>query len=297
MRTAKGCVAALGTFDGVHLGHKKVISKAAAFAKKTGLPCIVVTFHPHPKSVVNPLRKPLLLTTVEERAMLMNELGINAMAVLTFDKELENTGYKDFARKTLKDRFKARAVFIGRDYAFGRGREGNPFKLKKLGVSMGFLSFPVADKELAGTPVKSTLIRTLLREGHFSRAIRLLGHPYMIAGTVVPGYGRGRELGYPTANVKTESDKLIPKSGVYAGEAVINGKKFDCVVNIGSRPTFGARDITVEAHLLGFDGDISGRNITLFLKRRLRDEKKFKSVKALIRAIKADIGRVRPRRG
>lgn len=296
MRISKGCVAALGTFDGVHLGHKKVISKAVAFAKKQGLPCVVVTFHPHPKSVVNPLRKPLLITTIEERAILMNELGIDAMAVLTFDKKLENTGYKDFAKKALKGMFKARAVFIGRDYAFGRGREGNPFKLKKLGSSMGFLSFPVADKELAGAPVKSTLIRTLLREGHFFRAVRLLGHPYMIAGTVVPGYGRGRELGYPTANVRTDKDKLIPKSGVYSGQAVVNGREFNCVVNIGSRPTFGARDITVEAHLLDFDGDISGKNIVLFLKKRLRDEKKFKSIKALIRAIKNDIGSVRPRR-
>lgn len=296
MRISKGCVAALGTFDGVHLGHKKVISKAVAFAKKQGLPCVVVTFHPHPKSVVNPLRKPLLLTTIEERAILMNELGIDAMAVLTFDKKLENTGYKDFARNILRDRFKARAVFIGRDYAFGRGREGNPLKLKKLGASLGFLSFPVADKELSGAPVKSTLIRTFLREGLFFRAVRLLGHPYIMSGKVVPGYGRGRELGYPTANVSTEDDKLIPKNGVYAGNALVNGKKFDCLVNIGSRPTFGARDITVEAHLLHFDGDISGMDITLFLKRRLRDEKKFKSVKALIRAIKADIGRVRPRR-
>ncbi|MFA5104301.1 MAG: bifunctional riboflavin kinase/FAD synthetase [Candidatus Margulisiibacteriota bacterium] len=287
----KGSVAALGTFDGLHLGHKKVILAAARFAKRKKLPCVVVTFDPHPKSVVNPLRKPLLLTTVDERAGLVKKLGADMLAVIRFDKKLENTSYRDFAKKVLAQVFKSKAVFIGQDYAFGRGREGDPYKLRKLGGSLGFKVFPVADKELGGEPVKSTLIRTLLKEGEFARAMRLLGHPYMVQGTVVKGYGRGRELGYPTANIKTGKEKLIPKSGVYAGEAEVFGERYLCAVNIGTRPTFNGKGVAVEAYLIGFRKDITGENISLFLTKRLRDEKKFKTVKELIEVIKRDVAR------
>jgi riboflavin kinase / FMN adenylyltransferase len=288
----KGSVVALGTFDGVHLGHKKVITLAARYAAKKDLPCIIVTFDPHPKTVVNPLRKPLLLTTVKERAELAKELGAGMLAVVKFDKKLANTGYADFTNKYLAGIFKAKAVFIGYDYAFGRGREGNASKLKKMGAPLGFSVFSVPDKKLGGVPVKSTAIRALLKEGEFARALRLLGHPYIIEGTVIPGFGRGKELGYPTANIKTGREKLIPLSGVYAGTAIVSGKTFPCAVNIGSRPTFGANDMTIEAHLIGFARDITGEEITVSLKKRIRGEKRFASVKNLIKAIRSDVSLV-----
>lgn len=296
----KGSVVALGTFDGVHLGHKKVILQAVRCAAKKDLPCIIVTFDPHPKTVVNPLRKPLLLTTVKERAELAKELGADMLAVVKFDKKLANTGYADFTNKYLAGIFKAKAVFIGYDYAFGRGREGNASKLKKMGASLGFSVFSVPDKKLGGVPVKSTAIRALLkdgppagRQGKFSRALRLMGHPYIISGRVVPGFGRGRELGYPTANILTVKDKLVPRSGVYIGEADVSGSRHKCVVNIGNRPTFGANDMTIEAHLKGFDRDISGREITVSLEKRIRGEKKFATVKDLIKAIRSDVARLK----
>lgn len=289
----KSSVVALGTFDGLHLGHKKVISSAVRYAKRKMLPCIVVTFDPHPKSVVNPLRKPLLLTTVEERGALVKELGADMLAVIRFDKKLGDTSYRDFAEKVLAKAFKARAVFIGQDYAFGRGREGDVFKLKKLGCALGFKAFPVADKELDGEPVKSTLIRTLLKDGEFSRALRLLGHPYVVKGIVVAGYGRGREMGYPTANIEAGKGKLIPKSGVYAGEIKVGGRTYKCAVNIGSRPTFGAKDITVEVHIPGFSRNLNNIGVSVLLFRRLRDEKRFKTVKELIHAIKSDVARLK----
>lgn len=289
----KSSVAALGTFDGVHLGHRKVILSAVRLAKKKRLPCVVVTFDPHPKSVVNPSRKPLLLTTVDERAGLVKELGADILAVIRFDKKLGDTSYRDFAKKILAGVFRARGIFIGKDYAFGRGREGDPYKLKKLGLKLGFKAFPVVDKELGGQPVKSTLIRTLIKDGEFSRAINLLGHPYVINGTVVAGFGRGRELGYPTANIKTCREKLIPKSGVYAGKIEIRGRRYKCAVNIGSRPTFGAKDITIEAHIPGFDRNLMNKRVVLYLTKRLRDEKRFKTVKDLIKAIKRDVARLK----
>ena len=289
----KNSVVCLGTFDGVHLGHKKVISTAVRYAKRKKLPCIVVTFDPHPKSVVNPLRKPLLLTTVEERACLVKKLGADMLAVIRFDKKLENTSYRDFAKKILAKVFKARGIFIGNDYAFGRGREGDPDKLKKLGRALGFKVFSVADKKLDGEPVKSALIRALLKEGEFARALRLFGHPYVIKGTVVAGYGRGRELGYPTANIKPGKEKLVPKSGVYAGEIEISGRRYKCAVNIGTRPTFNAKGVAIEAHVINFHKNILGKNIVLFLAKRLRDEIKFKTVKELIEAIKRDVARLK----
>lgn len=289
----KGSVVALGTFDGVHLGHKKVILQAVRCAAKKDLPCIIVTFDPHPKTVVNPLRKPLLLTTVKERAELAKELGADMLAVVKFDKKLANTGYADFTNKYLAGIFKAKAVFIGYDYAFGRGREGNASKLKKMGAPLGFSVFSVPDKKLGGVPVKSTAIRALLKDGMFARALRLLGHPYVIEGTVIPGFGRGRELGYPTANILTVKDKLVPRSGVYIGEADVSGKRHKCVVNIGNRPTFGGNDMTIEAHLKGFDRDISGREITVSLEKRIRGEKKFATVKDLIKAIRSDVARLK----
>lgn len=291
----KRSVVALGTFDGVHLGHKKVILRAVSYARKRRLPCIVVTFDPHPKSVVNPMRKPLLLTTVEERAALVKGFGADMLAVVKFRRKLADTSYEQFAKRYLSAIFKAAGVFIGYDYAFGRGREGNADRLKKLGRSLGFKVFAVADKKSGGSPVKSTHIRALIKDGAFAEALRLLGHPYMIEGTVVPGFGRGRELGYPTANIKTSCDKLIPKSGVYAGRAEVSGIPYRCVVNIGTRPTFAATDVTVEAHLIGFCGNIRGKEIVLFLGKRMRDEKRFGTVKELIRAIGRDVARLEHR--
>lgn len=288
----KSSVLALGTFDGAHLGHKKVISSAVRFAKRKKLPCIVVTFDPHPKSVVNPARKPLLLTTVEERAHFVKQLGADMLAVVRFSKSLGDTSYRDFTKKVLAKVFMARAVFIGQDYAFGRDREGSASKLKKLGSSLGFEVFPVADKELGDVPIKSTTIRALVKDGEFARALSLLGHPYAIKGVVVAGYGRGRQLGYPTANIKVSKEKLVPKSGVYAGEIEISGRRYKCAVNIGSRPTFGTKNVTIEAHIPGFDRNLRGKEVCLFLVRRLRDEKRFKTAKELTAAIKRDVARL-----
>ncbi len=286
----KSTVVALGTFDGVHLGHKRVISKAVEAAKKKRIPCVVVTFDPHPMSVIHKDKDVLLLTDLEERACFISELGVDYLVVIKFDKRLENTTYKKFAEKYLSGYLRAVHVFAGNDYTLGRNKEGNIPKLRKLGLGLGFAVTGVTDKIENGRIVKSTLIRSLLKEGNFGHAVNLLGHPYLIKGTVVRGYGRGRELGYPTANIEVCGNKLRPKSGVYCGDAVISGRKYKCVVNIGSRPTFNAKDITIETYIIGFNRDITGKDISVFLTKRLRDEKRFRTVRDLIRAIKKDVG-------
>jgi len=286
----KSSVVALGTFDGVHLGHKRVISKAVEAAKKKRIPCVVVTFDPHPMSVIRKDKNVLLLTDLEERAYFISELGADYLVVIKFDKKLENTSYKRFAEKYLSGYLRAAHIFAGNDYTLGRNKEGNISKLRKLGLELGFAVTGVTDKIENGRIVKSTLIRSLLKEGNFGHAVSLLGHPYLIKGKVIRGYGRGRELGYPTANIEVCDDKVRPKSGVYCGDAVISGKRYRCVVNIGSRPTFNAKDITIEAHIIGFHKDITGQDISVLLMKRLRDEKRFKTVRELMRAITKDVG-------
>lgn len=286
----KSSVAALGTFDGVHLGHRRVISTAVEFAKKKKMPCVVVTFDPHPMSVVRKDRDVLLLTDLEERAHFISQLGADYLVVIKFDKKLENTSYRQFAKKYLSGYLRAMHVLAGNDYTLGRNKEGNISKLKRMGLELGFAVTGVTDKIENGRIVKSTLIRSLLKEGEFAHAVNLLGHPYLIKGKVVRGYGRGRELGYPTANIEVCDNKVKPKSGVYCGYAVISGKKYKCVVNIGSRPTFNAKDVTIEAHIIGFNRDITGEEMSVFLTKRLRDEKRFKTVCDLMRAIAKDVG-------
>jgi len=288
----KSSIVAIGTFDGFHLGHKKVIGSAVFFGKNNNVPSVVLTFDPHPQSSIWPERRVKLLSTVEERACLIGSLRPDLLMVAKFGKAFRRLPYNKFVKDVLVKRLKVRHVFAGKDYAFGKGKEGNLAKLKKLGKQLGFGVTGVADKKEAGRAVKSTHIRGLLEAGEFSHALDLLGHPYLICGKVVKGRGRGALLGYPTANIEVPNDKLLPKDGVYACRVIVKGKKHKGVVNIGKRPTFNEKDRTIEVFILNFRSMIRGQKICLLLEKRLRSEKKFKNINTLIEAIGKDIKRI-----
>ncbi|MDD5382446.1 MAG: bifunctional riboflavin kinase/FAD synthetase [Candidatus Margulisbacteria bacterium] len=285
----KGCVAALGTFDGVHLGHQKVIKSAVNYANKSGAASLVITFDPHPQQQIVPERGLKLLTTLKEREELFCGLGVDGVVVFRFNKKLQDLSYEKFIRKYLVDRLGVRKVFVGFDYAFGKGRLGDVSLLRRLGRKYGF-EVGVIPPVVAGLrPIKSSRIRELVSRGEFARAVKLLGHPYQISGRVVKGSGRGAGLGFPTANLKLDRHKLIPAHGVYAG--LVGSKK--CAVNIGARPTFGAEQTRVEVHVLGAKQNLRGKPLKIVLTARLREEKQFADVAELKEQIRRDIYRIK----
>ncbi len=282
-------VVALGTFDGVHLGHRKVIKAVIRYARRINAHSAVITFDPHPQEVVVPERGLRVLTTLKEREELFCGLGVDSVCVINFTRDLQNLSYDKFVERYLVRRLWVRWVFVGYDYAFGRGRSAGTGQLKRLGRKFGFGVTVVPPVKTGKHIAKSGKIRDFLSRGEFASAVRMLGHPYRITGKVVRGAGRGRKLGFPTANLKVDPCKLIPSQGVYVG--FVDGKK--CVANIGSRPTFGADHSVVEVHILNFNKNIKGKTIKVDLFYRLRDEKQFSDVKDLRRQIKKDIARAR----
>ncbi|MGB9613244.1 MAG: bifunctional riboflavin kinase/FAD synthetase [Candidatus Margulisiibacteriota bacterium] len=282
-------VVALGTFDGVHLGHKKIIEAAVSFGRKIKSHTAVLTFDPHPQEIVAPQRGLRKLTTLREREDLFVGLGIDAVVVFRFTHHLQKLTPREFVKRYLVDRLGVRWVFVGYDYAFGRKRLGGVAELKKLGKEFKFGVTVIPPVKVEGQIVKSGKIRQLLAEGKFKEAIKMLGHPYRLVGKVVRGAGRGKLLGFPTANLKVDPAKLLPAHGVYVG--YVDGKK--CVVNIGSRPTFGVDHSLVEVHILNFNQKILGKELRVDLFSRLREEKQFSDVAALCAQIRKDIARAR----
>lgn len=282
-------VIALGTFDGVHRGHQLVIKRTVQAAKKIGAKALVVTFDPHPQQVIVPQRGLRLLTTLKEREALFCALGIDRTAVIRFNERLRRLSEEEFVKKYLVEGLKVRQIFVGYDYAFGKGRSGGVAELRRLGQKYGFSVKVISPVKVGKRTVKSSLIRELISQGEFNRAVKLLGHPYQIEGRVVKGTGIGKGLGFPTANLSISPQKLIPARGVYAGRF----GKYRCAINIGGRPTFGGGNETIfEAHILHFHGRLRGQRVALTVERRLRDEKQFSDVAELKKQIARDISRI-----
>jgi riboflavin kinase / FMN adenylyltransferase len=282
-------VVALGTFDGVHLGHRQVLLRAGKEAKKIGAHSAVITFDPHPQEIVAPGRGLRLLTTLPEREELFCALGIDSVIVFRFRKQLQQLTSAEFIKRYLVDKLGVRGVVVGYDYAFGRGRQAGVEELRRLGRQYSFKVAVVPPVKRGHHLAKSGKIRELLSSGDFNGAVRLLGHPYRITGRVTRGDGRGTRIGFPTANLKVDPRKLIPAEGVYFGQ--VNDRK--CLVNIGSRPTFGRGKSQIEVHLLNFRGNLRGQTIAVDLSRRFRAEKQFADVDELVAQIKKDIARAR----
>jgi riboflavin kinase/FMN adenylyltransferase len=281
---------AVGTFDGVHRGHQALLSAARDQAGRRHGRVVVLTFEPHPARVVSPERAPSRLMTLEQKAEMLEASGVDVLAVLPFTHALAEKSADEFARLVLRDCLRAEEVVVGQNFRFGRGRAGGFPDLERLGAELGFQSLGVPPVLHEGQPVSSTRIRDALAGGDVAGAAALLGRPYFIDGEVVRGDGRGRSIGVPTANLRTENETL-PAGGVYACRCRLapGEPSRPAVANLGRRPTFGGGDPTVEAHLLDFDGDLYGRRVRLEFAFRLRPERTFAGPSDLREQIGRDI--------
>jgi riboflavin kinase/FMN adenylyltransferase len=285
-------VVAQGIFDGVHLGHRAILGTALTRARTAGLEALACTFDPHPMEVLQPERAPRPITTLDERLELIGQTGVDAVVVLVFTRELASIEPEAFVKDVLLERLRAREIVVGYNHRFGRGARGDARLLQALADRSGFLAHVVPPKTVDGAIVSSTEIRAALGRGDVTTAARDLGRPYAIAGTVSPGAGRGRTLGFPTANIVSSLAVLVAL-GVYRGRLHLNGQTYSAVVNVGVRPTFGETTLAVEAHLLDFTGDLYGRQVRLEFLERLRDEMRFPSVEALKDQVARDIAAAR----
>jgi riboflavin kinase/FMN adenylyltransferase len=278
----------IGNFDGVHLAHRELIRRTVAHAREIGSPAVVLTFSPHPIRYFSPKARFYEITTMEEKAARMEELGIDVLVVESFDGEIGGMMPEDFARTILRERMRARIVTVGYDFTFGKNRTGSPAMLARFGREMGFTVDVVPPLLRGGAIVSSSRIRELLLAGRVREAEELLCRPYKVAGPVVRGTARGRKLGFPTANVQF-TQELLPLPGVYVIDAGTGGALYRGVANVGFNPTFGENSLGVEAHLFDFRGDLYGRELTVWFRDRIRDERKFQSVDELVRQIEKDV--------
>lgn len=291
-REASGVVVALGAFDGIHLGHREILGVAVERARALRVPSLACTFDPRPEEVLQPERAPLPITTLEERLELIAQAGIDTTVVLPFTRALAAVEPEAFIEDVMLRGLGAREIVVGFNHRFGRRARGDAAMLEALAERLGFRAHVVPPLSVEGDPVSSTEIRLALQRGDVERANRLLGREYSLAGEVVRGAGRGRTLGFPTANVRPERSPLVPL-GVYACRARVEGVVHKAVVNLGRQPTFGDNDVAIEAHLLDFQGELYGNRVVLALVRRLRAEMKFPSVDALRKRIAADAAEAR----
>ncbi|HTI62826.1 MAG TPA: bifunctional riboflavin kinase/FAD synthetase [Gemmatimonadaceae bacterium] len=287
---ARGSVVTVGTFDGVHLGHRDILRRLAERAAEARLPELLVTFRPHPLEIVNAAAAPLLLTPGDEQLAALVDSGPLLVAVLPFTPALATYSAEQFVTRLLIDRYHMRELVIGYDHGLGRGRAGDVAVLRDLGDRYGFrVDVVPPTHDASGTPISSSSIRTSIAHGDLDRASRSLGRPYSFRGTVTRGSARGRELGYPTLNVELLSPrKLLPPHGVYAVRAYTSRGSLDGMMNLGGRPTFGELERHVEVHLFEASGDWYGESVAVDVIHRLRDTTRFASADALIAQLARD---------
>jgi riboflavin kinase/FMN adenylyltransferase len=284
---------ALGNFDGLHRGHMKIIERVRRCASERASTPVAMTFDPHPPRVVRPDKAPPLLMTKEQKLEALGKAGIQAVAVVRFTRELSQWDPETFVRAVLVDWLRVAEVWVGANFLFGRNRSGNFSILRALGARYGFKAEKIDPVRYKDFVVSSTRIRRLICEGRVDEAAALLGRQYFIDGVVVAGQRRGRALGFPTANLCTENE-LPPPHGVYATAVTLEGVIHPSITNVGVRPTFGdAPQTMIETHLLDIDRDLYGARLRLAFVQRLRDERAFESVDALVAQIEADRSRAR----
>lgn len=285
---SQGTAVALGNFDGVHLGHREIFRILVRRSCEIDVKSVVYTFEPHPLKILAPERAPLMLNTVEEKVRLIAASNVDILARIPFSAELALYEAEDFVREVMVEQLRVRAIVIGYDFAFGRGRKGTADFLRTQGELYGFsvdVLQPVGDD---GRPYSSTRVRELLVAGAVEEIPAQLGRHYTLAGEVVGGEKRGRAIGFPTANILTQKEQL-PASGVYAVIVRCGESEYQGLVSLGCRPTFGPGETTIEAYLLDFEGDLYGKELRIYFVARLRDEKTFADQQSLISAIENDV--------
>ncbi|MBI2851153.1 MAG: bifunctional riboflavin kinase/FAD synthetase [Chloroflexi bacterium] len=284
----KDMLLTIGVFDGVHLGHKYLLSRLKEQTGQQNLLSGVVTFRQHPRAVLSAKDELPYLTSLEEKVSLIKKEGIDKVVTLSFTKELSQVSARRFV-ELLQKYLRMRGLLLGADFALGRKREGNIAALRKLGREMGFTVETVSPVKINGLVVSSTAIREALATGDIKKATSLIGRPFSLRGKVTNGAGRGAGLGFPTANLEIDPQQLLPPDGVYATQAYVDSKTYQAVTNIGKNPTFGENKRTVETYLLDYQGALYGRELRIEIIERLRGEKRFKSVEDLKKQMKVDV--------
>jgi riboflavin kinase/FMN adenylyltransferase len=285
-------VVTLGNFDGIHLGHQKIFEHLKHRAGALGGRAVVITFFPHPLRVLAPERAPKLITTLEERLQLMELHGIDLVICIRFTKEFARWSAQRFVKAVIVDKLRAKALYVGMDYRFGKDRHGGIGLLRDMGRQFGFDVEIIQPVKVEDLEVSSTRIRRLISAGDVRESSRLLGRFHRIHGRVVRGDGRGKALGFPTANIATEAE-LIPAEGVYAVRVSMGEGCHDGVASLGTNPTFSGRHFSIEAHILDFAQDIYGAELSLEFVDRIRGQKKFPDPEALARQIQDDVEKAR----
>jgi riboflavin kinase / FMN adenylyltransferase len=292
--TDRGTVVTVGTFDGVHRGHWTVLQEIRARAAATGRRSVLVTFDPHPLRIVRPEHAPPLLTTPTEKKEILAESGLDYAVFVSFTETLSRYEPHRFVEEILLGRLNVEELVIGYDHGFGRDRSGNADTLREIGASLGFEVDVVPPVEAGDDPISSTRIRSAVAEGRMDEARLCLGRPYSLRGIVVRGDGRGRGLGFPTANLHVDGGgKLIPPSGVYAVRGILRSGTFNGALHLGPRPTFKGSPPSVELFLMDFDADIYGEEVRVDFVEYLRPVLPFDGVEALIQQMRADVQQAR----
>jgi riboflavin kinase/FMN adenylyltransferase len=284
-------VVTLGNFDGVHLGHQRIFSRVKDDASRLGGEAVVITFEPHPLKVLSPRHCPPLLTPFRKKMILIEESGMDVVLCIEFTLAFSKTSPFDFVKNVLAERVRARKIIIGENYHFGKAKEGNAETLKSMGKLLNIAVEVVPPLKVGDIMVSSSKIRELIGTGRVEEASTLLGRNYLMVGRVVGGAGRGRSLGFPTANLEL-TDDLRPQPGVYAVEVLWNRRSLHGVANVGRNPTFEPGDskkIFIEVYILDFDQQIYGEEIQISFRRRIREEVRFASVDQLVAQIKKDL--------
>jgi riboflavin kinase / FMN adenylyltransferase len=281
----------IGVFDGVHLGHKFLISELVSLAAGQNLLSCVITFRQHPRDLLSPKTKLLYLCSIPERIQLLKNEGVDIVAALIFNRELAKLSARDFVT-LLQKYLKMHGLVIGPDFSLGKNREGNAEFLRSLGQEMGFSVTVVTPKIIDGEVASSTAIRQALAEGDMQKVMRLLGRPFSLWGQVIRGEHRGTGLGFPTVNLSVDAKMAMPPDGVYATRAFISGQEYQAMTNLGKRPTFGDNnERTIEAFILNYNQDVYGQEVKIEIIQRLREEKAFDNVEELKKQIAEDVKR------
>jgi riboflavin kinase/FMN adenylyltransferase len=287
------CVVTIGMFDGVHRGHQQIIGRAVERGRDTGLPSLVLTFDPHPSEVVRPGSHPPVLTSARRKSEIFIAMGVDVLCVLPFTVEFSRLDPGQFVHEVLVERLHAAAVVVGENFRFGHKAAGNVGMLRSFGTSFGFATEGVPLLRDDDVTISSTYVRACVDAGDVRQAAIALGRAHRVDGIVVRGDGRGRELGYPTANVHTERDAAVPADGIYAGHVVLDGRRLPAATSIGTKPTFAGRERAVEPYILDFDEDIYGDEIGVEFTARLRAQERYERVEDLIAQIGRDVERTR----
>ena len=288
-KSTKKTIVTIGTFDGVHIGHQKIIEKLIQETKNADCESLILTFFPHPRMVLHETSSIKLLNTINEKSSLLEKMGLDNLVIHPFDKEFSNLSAEEFVKTILVDAFNIQKIIIGYDHRFGKNRAANIEDLIQFGAKYGFEVEQISAQEIDSVSVSSTKIRDAIANGTMAVANEYLGYDYLLSGKIIQGKQLGRTIGFPTANIKIEENyKLIPKNGVYVVKSHLQGKTVFGIMNIGLNPTVNGEDLSIEVHFLDFNADLYNTQISVSVIARIRDEEKFTSIDLLKAQIQKD---------